>query len=357
MSERSLLASNQSSLFSNLQSKGRALESPDHHIWGASPILDEQGKVHLFYSRWTNRASHYGWVLCCEVAHSVSNSPEGPFKFVNVALTTDGDDSWDGWSIHNPTIHKTDDGYVMFYMGSCGKELGISRNELIQLSIDDKEKFWPYFHALVATKAVGGAVSKSLDGPWEKIGTIALVAPGIQGQWDDFVTSNPAYLHHPNGEHWLYYKAWNKKSAEFNNGNRQYGLAIAQKIEGPYIKVDSNPLIDFSHLGPSVQCEDAYVFMLGNRFHMLTRDMGYFDNQVGLHFQSVDGLDWGLPKIAFRKASEHMGNIDYESNFDRQGVLERPQVLMIDQKPAYLYCCCVGGHYHTSSSVILKIGD
>ena len=33
---------------------GRILEHPDYNVWGCSPIYDDEGRVHVFYSRWKN---------------------------------------------------------------------------------------------------------------------------------------------------------------------------------------------------------------------------------------------------------------------------------------------------------------
>lgn len=349
---REISTANQSSLFGNLEPLGRILELDGYHVWGTSPIRDDEGRIHVFFSRWVNRASHYGWVMCCEVAHAVADSPAGPYEVKDVALEGRGGRAWDSWSIHNPTVHKVGDKYAIFYMGSDGSHFDKSRDELIELSRSDWEAYWPYFKDLVAHKSVGLAVADSLDGPWKRVGDAPAVPHGSDGEWDDFVTSNPAYLTHPDGRQWLYYKGWSKATAELANGNRQYGLAIADTLEGPYRKIDGNPLINLSHLGDNTQCEDAYIFYSEKEFHMVMRDMGVFNNSVGLHFTSPDGLEWSLPKIAYREAPFYFD--EPLPGLDREGRLERPQILMKDGKPEYLFCAYVGGSSGTSSAVVLK---
>ena len=100
------------------------------------------GKVHVFYSRWKNEAGFDGWLTCCEIAHAVGDSPEGPFETIDVAIAPRGGDWWDGGSCHNPTIHQVGDQYVLFYLG--------------------------VFDGTVYTKRVGMAVSDSLYGPWKR---------------------------------------------------------------------------------------------------------------------------------------------------------------------------------------------
>lgn len=352
---RDINIENQSEMFRGLKPVGRILELEGYHVWGTSPIRDEEGRVHLFFSRWSNEASHYGWVMCCEVAHAVADSPEGPFEVKDVALKGELDGTWDSWSIHNPTVHKIGDKYAIFYMGSDGSHFDKTRDELIELSRTDKEAYWPYFRGLVGNKAVGMAVADSLDGPWERVPGNPVVPHGADGEWDDYVTSNPAFLNHPNGESWLYYKGWSQETAKVNNGNRQYGLSIAKEAMGPYEKIDANPLINLSHLGNNTQCEDAYIFFSGGLYHMVMRDMGCYDHSVGLHFTSKNGLEWSEPKIAFREAPYYFD--EPMPGLDREGRFERPQILMKEGKPEYIYCAYVGGKAGTSSAVVLKFGD
>ena len=88
------------------------------------------------------------------------------------------------------------------------------------------------------TKRIGYAVANSIWGPWERCEK-PLLMPGNTGEWDDYITTNPAFLKHPDGKYWLYYKSCNEN--EYVNqhingisGNRKYGVAFADKITGPY---------------------------------------------------------------------------------------------------------------------------
>ena len=100
----------------NLKAVGRILEDPDYNVWGCSPIYDENGKVHVFYSRWKNEAHHQGWITSLPKSRTLSqNSAEGVFETVDVAISGRGGDWWDAMTCHNPTIHKVGDKYVLFY--------------------------------------------------------------------------------------------------------------------------------------------------------------------------------------------------------------------------------------------------
>lgn len=93
--------------------EGIAIEEPGYHLWGSSPMWGEDGKVHIFTTRW--RIEHQfdpGWRSHSEIAHYVADKPEGPFQFVDVVLQGTGKDTWDKCGIHNPAIHKVGNQYV-----------------------------------------------------------------------------------------------------------------------------------------------------------------------------------------------------------------------------------------------------
>jgi len=61
-------------------------------------------KYHLFYSRWPRRLGMSAGVTHSEIAHTVSDSPFGPFFFKEVTLPQRGREYRDGRVTHNPTI-------------------------------------------------------------------------------------------------------------------------------------------------------------------------------------------------------------------------------------------------------------
>jgi hypothetical protein len=208
------------------------------------------------------------------------------------------------------------------------------------------------------TKRIGVAVSDSLNGPWQRPDA-PLLLPGDTGAWDDHCTTNPAVIQHPNGQYWLYYKSWNTKEYDEAigpiRGNRKYGLAMADKPQGPYKKYEGNPVIDFSYKGNNTQFEDAFVWLQKNRFKMIARDMGFFDQQSGLILQSKNGIKWDDPKIAYDAASKYIQQPPAPEYLKKYGRFERPQILFHKGKPAYLFTTSQGGKYMTSSPFIFKI--
>jgi len=310
---------------------GRNLEFENWYVWCNAPIDGPDGKVHVFFSRWSADRKMGGWLNGSEIAHAIANTPEEPFEFVETVLAPRGGDYWDATTCHNPHIQFLDGKYCLFYMGNSNGKTN--------------------------TKRIGLATAKSINGPWTRSDKPLLEA-GEAGAWDDHCTTNPAVVKHK-GQYWLYYKSWNTKEYEAASGpirgNRKYGLAIADSLEGPYRKYDKNPILDFSSRGDNAQLEDAFVWMEKGTTKMLARDMGFYNHEVGLYLDSRNGTTWSEPLIAYNKVSDYVQEPPAPAHLKRYGRLERPQLLFRKGKPAYLFTASQGGKYNTSSAFIFKI--
>ncbi|CAM3923515.1 Glycosyl hydrolases family 43 [Pedobacter westerhofensis] len=318
----------------HLKPVGRALEMEGYYVWCNSPVEGEDGKIHLFFSRWVATKKMGGWINGSEICHAVADSPESEFKFNEVILAPRGPGFWDATTCHNPLIKKVDGKYCLFFMGNSNGKTN--------------------------TKRIGLATADSLDGPWTRPDQPLLQA-GETGAWDDHCTTNPAFIKHPNGQYWLYYKSWN--TSEYENstdpvirGNRKYGLAIADKLEGPYKKYQGNPVIDFSSKGGNKQFEDAFVWREKGKFKIIARDMGIFNHEDGLIMESRDGIKWSAPQIAYFDAAHyHITQPPPPSYLKKYGRFERPQLLFQKGKATYLFTTSQGGKYMTASPFIFKI--
>ncbi|SHH57293.1 glycoside hydrolase family protein [Clostridium grantii] len=340
----------ESNFCESLTPVGRILEDPEYNVWGCSPIYDEEGRVHVFFARWLNKYDHLGWVAACEVGHAVANSPEGPYEVLDVALKGSGGDNWDSWSIHNPSVYKVQDKYIMLYMGSDGSKIGATLDEIGEMT---QEEYKPYFHKLVESKRVGMAIADNLNGPWQRVGSEPMIKTGELGKWDSFCTSNPAFVISPEGKYRIYYKAWDYDSATKFNGNRKYGFAESDNLTGPYVKYENNPVIEYSYIEEKIQCEDASIWYENGMYKSVMRDMGVFNHEYGLYVESKDGIKWSDPQIAYKDAPTYFD--EGLPGLDREGRFERPQLLKKDGIPEYLYVAYRGGKYRTSSGAVLKI--
>ncbi len=314
-----------------LRPVGRALETKGYYVWCSCPVAGPDGKTHLFYSRWKAEKKMGGWISGSEIAHAVADRPEGPYTHLGVVLAPRGEGFWDGTTCHNPLVKQVDGKWCLFYMGNSNGKTD--------------------------TKRIGLATADSLHGPWTRLDAPLLEA-GPAGAWDDHCTTNPAFVKR-DGQYWLYYKSWN--SAEYGaatgpiRGNRKYGLAVADKLEGPYTRHPANPVIDFSGDGANRQFEDAFIWEQGGRLRIIARDMGFYNHENGLLMHSEDGLRWSSPEIAYEALTHYIEMPPAPSHLKKYGRLERPMLLLRDSRPQYLFGAAQGGRYGTSSTFIFRI--
>lgn len=305
-----------SSWFSNaLEFKGIAVQDDNWQIWGCSPIMSDDGKIHLFAARWPAKTGRDGWYTHSEIAHYVGDSPEGPFEFSDEVLKGTGTDTWDKYAPHNPTIHKIDSTYVLVYIANTGT----------------KER--------PANQKIGMITSKSLYGPWEKVGNDGLIlSPPSDSTFYNYGAgngvNNPAFMQHSDGRFFLYFKS---NDMRFNDRWKpMMGLAIADKLEGPYKQLPL-PITKNDRA-----IEDGYTFQYNGKIYLVTTDNhGMIEKGGGLIWESEDGLDFSNAKQAFKKLAYYFGgtlpNTANETIGDMGNKFERPQVLMIDGKPSWLY--------------------
>ena len=329
----SLLSSEEKPYFS-LKPIGRQFSLEGYYIWCSSPIWDEDGKVHLFYSRWKKEKGMGGWLNGSEICRAEADSPFHTFEHKQVVLTPRGGEFWDATTCHNPLIKKVNDQYLLFFMGNSNGKTN--------------------------TKRIGLATSKSLEGEWKRPDQ-PLLLPGEKGAWDDHCTTNPAFVKGNDGKYWLFYKSWNTLEYETQKGrirgNRKYGLAKADSPLGPYKKVSGNPVIDFSSLPNNVQLEDAFVWKQKGKFHMVARDMGFFNHEFGLHLTTKDGLHWTKPEVAYLSMKSYINEPAPPKHLNKFGRLERPMILLDKdgETPKFLFGATQGGQFETSTTFVFEI--
>ena len=156
-----------------LKPVGRALEMDGNYVWCNSPIEGDDGKIHLFFSRWKAEKKMGGWINGSEIAHAVADSPEHPFEYVETNLTP-WTGFWDATTCHNLSIKKVGNKYCLFYMGNSNGKTN--------------------------TKRIGLATANTLTGPWKRPDKLLLEA-GKPGAWDDHCTTNPSFVKHPDGQY------------------------------------------------------------------------------------------------------------------------------------------------------------
>ena len=237
---------------------------PNYFHWCVSPIDDDQGKTHLFLSRWPARLGMAGWSSQGELAHYVADNAEGPFTYVNTAL--DNGTVPSSWMVspHNVRIKKIDGSYVIIYIVQDSR-VGNQRGQKI-----------------------GMLISNSLNGPWTPVGPGGVVVqpstdPGNWAYNGLLGVDNPD-VDKVNGKYYVYFK-----SGPMMNGSMHYGYAESAALTGPYV-ISSAPQTDnVDYL------EDATAFWWNGYEYLLTTDN--FGTNTGI-FGAGDLVASGLSEFA-----------------------------------------------------------
>lgn len=296
----------------SLQYAGIAIEEKGWHIWGCSPVIGKDGKVHAFVERFpTSVPFDIGWRTHSEIAHYVADAPEGPFTFRETVLKGTGENTWDRFGPHNSHIQEIDGKYVLLYIANAnGMTKGIAGH--------------------TSSQRIGMAIAETLDGPWRKVGDSGLIlSPSTDPKHWTFHASNgvnnPALLKHPSGKYCIYYKSQAAKM----------GVAISDKLEGPYIH-QPEPITQ-----NKTAIEDGYAFMSQGKFYFLTTDNhGICEKGGGLLWESADGLSFEqTPQLGFHAATHYLPLHDSQNvrHHYAARTCQRPQILMQSGQPTHLY--------------------
>lgn len=295
-------------------------------VWCGSAIRGEDGKYHLFASRWPKSFSFFnGYLAYSEIVRAVSDSPLGPYTFAEVVLSARGETFWDGRMTHNPTISLINGIYALFYIGSTYAGPCPCVGEL------DDETRQSQFWKTRTPFAIGLATASSITGPWARRNLPVLERR--EGKWDQTVATNPAVCHADGGKVLLYYRSNTPEGLRI-------GLAAADGLDQPFERVCDDPVITFEGGG---FIEDPFVWREGGSYQMIAKDMtGSITGEVhaGIHAYSDDGMAWRVanpPKAYSRRITWDNGTETV------QGCLERPQLLFENGKPSYLFAATGDG--------------
>ena len=306
---------------------------PNYFHWCVSPIDNDQGRTHLYLSRWPANLGMAGWSTNGELAHYVGNSAEGPFTYVNTVLSNATVPS--SWMVspHNVRIKKIDDSFVIVYIvqdSRVGNQTG---------------------------QKIGLLTSASLDGPWTPVG------PGGVAVQPSTNPSNWAYngilgVDNPDfdkidGKYYIFFKAGPKM-----DGSMHYGYAVSDTLTGSYT-ISSAPQTDNIDY-----IEDATAFAWNGYEYLLTTDN--FGTNTGVFGAGIlwraDTQNSPGPfhlanaQIGFGVLSDYTTIPDTATfNYTTYDKFERPAILMRNGKPAYFYgadSCNVSGAKVTGTYIL-----
>ena len=300
---------------------------PAWHIWCGAPAKGDDGKYHLFYSRWPAKHGFApAWAIHSEIAYAVSDSPFGPFRHVSVILPPRGTNPvtgrkyWDADVTHNPNIVRRGAQWLLYYTGNHGDGVyATHRNH----------------------QRIGVAIAERPEGPWRRQdGPIIEVNPD-PAAFDSLCVANPAGAVRPDGGLLLVFKAVEQAPGKLMGGKVRYGVALADRPEGPYVK---QPGRVFEAAGEEAKkhwmlAEDPYIWFSatqGGRYYAVARDVvGQFTGASGgiALFQSADGLSWqpaARPAVLGAKFRWADGTMSAKN-------IERPALLLDGDEPIALY--------------------
>lgn len=289
----------------------RVVDTPDWHLWGSSPVLDEEGEIQLFVARWpADVAWEPGWRRHSEIARYRAAKPEGPFEFIGTVLEPGGE-GWEAGGVHNPCVRKVGDRYAMFYISNDWNG-GLAKHG--------------------PNQRIGLRVAKSLDGPWRKVTPDGMILqPGNWCAGSGCGVNNPAFVHAPDGRFLLYFKARPGKQ-----GGVRMGVAVAERLEGPYV-IQTSPITANDRT-----IEDGTAFLWGDKICLITTDNhGIIERGGGLLWVSDDGLRFReKPLHAFHPLRSYLKDgvpKGARMHYGGETKFERPQMLTIDGKPSCMF--------------------
>jgi len=277
-------------------------------------------QYHLFYSRWPRNLGMASWASHSEIAHAVSKSPFGPFKFKDVALPPRGEKFWDGMVTHNPTIHYFNGEYYLYYMGNRGDG-----------KVTAPQLNWTHRN----NQRIGVAVATNPNGPWKRSDVPLIdISPDTTAH-DAQVVTNPSVTKTPDGKYLMVYKAVARKRPQPFGGPVVHLTAISNSPEGPFVK-QQKPI--FTAENVDFPAEDPYVWHQDGCFYAIVKDMKGSFTKAGKSlalFYSIDGLNWKLaqhPLVATLV-------LQWENGFQQKlEALERPQLFFENGRPIVLLC-------------------
>lgn len=248
--------------------------------WDGKVLKDDEGKFHIYCSRWSQSFGHAGW-LKSKAVHAVSDNIMGPYEPTGLIWPDRGEGLG-----HNITALRLHDGRYAVASSS------VTRGEVF--------------------------VSESPYGPFEYLGDFETDANGF----------NPGY-------------ARNKRSGRMSNVRVIKGQAKDEYIMttrataplrsttgilGPYVVMAERVYVKYKGELPQGQNEDPTIWYSGGMYHLVYNN---WKQDISYHYTSTDGYsDWTYQGVAFKKDAEIFRYTDGTVN---QWVkIERPSAIVVE---------------------------
>ena len=203
-----------------------------------SKIIKENGKYYVWYTHRETSTEPKGF----KNANDTIPSQDWDLAEIWYATSTDGF-TWEEQGVAVPRPPKPKPGWR-----------SVATADILKF----KNKYYLYYQAFDAPSGkynekrdaydicpVAMSWSNSPDGPWTALDNV-VIPFGTENEWDYRVIHDPNPLVH-NGKIYIYYKS----GMDTRDTNRKFwdawGVAIADKPEGPFIKHEANPIMNSGH--------------------------------------------------------------------------------------------------------------
>lgn len=280
----------------------------------------------------------FGWLYITEIAHATAKTPEGPYTFRDVAISSPGDSPrgrWDAVNTHNACITRFPDPesgklkYYLYFIANRGKET-MADPWLVH----------------VGNQRIGVAHADSPDGPWTRHPTPVCV-PG--GPLRHYVV-NPGVTRLPDGRYLMVLKGRAEVPGKPDAwGPMLHGWALAATPTGPFT---IQPELLFPG---SISAEDPCVWVQDGRVFAAVKDWNGKLSGVAPGISWIYGdiqadgkVKWQVPAHPLISARVLRWDDGTETKIH---TLERPFILLgNDGKPTHLFAAASLGNEFGGSS-------
>jgi hypothetical protein len=256
-------------------------------------VVEGEGSWWLLYSRWPEKAGHYGWATHSEIAVAQGPSPTGPFKPLGrVILPAAQSHPWERDVAHNPTVIADEGRYFLAYMANHGPVTSVAGS--VDQPVQMDEAWWVHRN----NQRIGVAIAKHPAGPWET--TAKPVLDVCKTGWDCQLVTNPTIFRRAENGRWtMIYKAVSDGPQPFG-GKVRHGVAESDDPQGPYVRQPgAHP---FAAETSSFPAEDPYAWYdkPSGLYRAVVKDMNGDLTGQGrslAFYHSKDALQWELSAI------------------------------------------------------------
>ena len=237
--------------------RGAGFMMDDYWVWCGSVVQGEDGRYHMFASRWPKEYPFFhGYLAASEIVRASADTPEGPYQFDEVILSDRGSGYWDGRMraiTHTSSNMVTNTYYFILVPPMKVNDPAVkSWMNSVLVVMDRMVKF-----SLVSQHPHWCCSVDFVFGPWQRPDE-----PTFNNNpdgWDNGVVTNPAPCLAPDGRILLYYRS-----------HAKLGVAIAADARCEFKRVGTEPIIQ---VDDQYRIEDPCIWWQDDHFEMVCKDL------------------------------------------------------------------------------------